>query len=148
VGSRAPNLQSIVAYYAAASSLLLASAIFILMGLIRVYQPELWDLLVSRGVIQINGPPGEFFQVLSPESQGAAMIFVACIFVAGGVVMLWFGRFLVRGIRFILSLSFDQIRVFAGKARQVIRRATAPAAEQGNNPAADRRMKLGQIWPE
>jgi uncharacterized membrane protein len=122
----------VIAYYATASSFLLAGGVLSFMAMIRIYQPELWDLLVSRSVIQMQDAPGEFFDVLSPGSQGAALIVLACVFVVFGVAMLWLGRFLVRGIRFLLSLAFDQIRQLAGKTRQVIRRPEAPVAEPRN----------------
>lgn len=124
----------VIAYYAAASSVILAGAIFALMGLIRSYQPELWNLLVSHGVIRLDGPPGEIFDALSPASQGTALILLACIFVAFGVTMFWLGRFLIRGMRFLMRLGFDQIRHVTGKARQKIRRPSVPASQSENIP--------------
>jgi len=42
----------------------------------------------------------------------------ASVFVASGLGMLWLGRYLIRGLRFLFSLVFDWLQQFAQSARR------------------------------
>src|SRR5262245_16644104 len=117
-----------VGYFAAAAGILLASGTLGLLGFIRVYQPGLWDVLVTRGIIE---PPSELFDVLSPSSQGFLMIALACAFAAAGVLMLWLGKYLIRGLRFLFGMVFDWIRQWAQSARRAVHRQLSREAESG-----------------
>ena len=48
----------VVAFYATAGSILLAGAMFTLLGLSRILLPGLFDRLVELGFIQMGGPVG------------------------------------------------------------------------------------------
>jgi uncharacterized membrane protein len=112
----------LIAYFATAGSLLLVGALFMLFGLIRFAVPPLWDKLVLLGVIQMNGPPAEFLDHFSPSDQGLMMILLASLIVGAGLGMLWVGKHMFRGLRFLSSLAFDLIRRFAQGARRKLRR--------------------------
>jgi len=114
-----------VGYFAAAAGILLASGTLGLLGFIRVYQPGLWDVLVTRGIIE--PPRSELFDVLSPSSQG----FLACAFAAAGVLMLWLGKYLIRGLQFLFGMVFDWIRQWAQSARRAVHRQLLGEAESG-----------------
>jgi hypothetical protein len=116
-------------YFAAAAGVLLVSGTLGLLGLVRVYQPALWDVLVARGIIQ--PPPSELFEVLSPSTQAFVMITIACVFAAIGVAMLWLGKYLIRGLRFLFGMVCDWIRQWAQSARQAVRRQLARESDSG-----------------
>jgi hypothetical protein len=111
----------VVAYYATLGSLLLTGSVFMLLGLTRIYRPEWWDRLITLGLIQMNGGPAEFFDQLAPAGQGLLMIVFASVFLATGLGMLHFGRYLVRGLRFLFSLGFEWLRHAAQGVRRKLR---------------------------
>ena len=121
VGLLAALAGLLVAYYAVAGSFLLVGASFMALGLIRVVLPELWDKLVMLGFIQFIGPV-EIVNHLSPTGQAFLMIVVASVFVASGVGLLRLGKYLLRGLRFLMSLIFDWARRFAQTVRRKMRR--------------------------
>ena len=120
-------------YFAVAASLVLVSGTLGLLGLVRVYQPALWDVLVARGIIE--PPPSELFEVLSPSSQAFVMITLACVFAAVGIAMLWLGKYLIRGLRFLFGMVCDWIRQWAQSARQAVRRQCTPHESESGKAA-------------
>ena len=111
----------LVAYFAVTGSLLLVGALFMLLGLIRFAMPHLWDNLVSAGFIQMNGPPAEFLDRFSPVDQGIIMIVLAGIFGVAGLGLLWMGKHLSRGVRFLFTLFLDWAQRAARAARRKLR---------------------------
>jgi uncharacterized membrane protein len=120
-------------YFAVAAGVLLVSGTLGLLGLVRVYQPALWDVLVARGIIE--PPPSELFDALSPSSQAFVMIALACVFAAVGVTMLWLGKYLIRGLRFLFGMVCDWIRQWAQSARQAVRRQLSPRESESGRAA-------------
>ena len=114
------GLVSLMAmYYVAAGAFILAGSVFALSGLARLYQPELWDKLVALGILQMDGSVGEFFNQLSASGQCFLLLVFASVFIASGVAMLWLGKYLLRGLRFLFSLVFD----WATRLTQAAKRA-------------------------
>lgn len=111
----------VVAYYAATGSILLVGAIFTVLGVTRILAPELWDKLVMLGFIQINGPVADFLEHFSASDQGLFLLLFAGVFVASGLGMLRLGRYLLRGMRFLISMVFDWMRRFAQTVRRKLR---------------------------
>lgn len=109
---------ALIAYYAAAGTFLLTGALFALLGLVRILAPELWDRLVVAGFIQINGPVADFLANFPAADQGLFIILFAAVFIAGGVAMLQFAKYLLRGLRFLFNLVFDWMRRFAESVRR------------------------------
>jgi len=122
VGLLAALAGVLVAYYAVAGSFLLVGALTMLLGLTRIILPQLFDRLVAAGYLQMNGPVGEFFDNFPPAFQGLLMILFASLFAAGGLGMLWLGKYMLRGLRFLFSLTFDWMRRFAQGVRRKLRR--------------------------
>jgi uncharacterized membrane protein len=112
----------LVAYFATAGSILLVGALFMLLGLTRFLTPQLWDKLVAVGIINMDGPLSDVLDRLPPSEQGLLMILVASLFVAAGLGMLWVGRRLFRGLRFLFSLVFDWMRRTAQNVRRKLHR--------------------------
>jgi uncharacterized membrane protein len=121
VGLLIALLGIVFAFYMFAGGFLFAGALLMSMGLIRVVLPELWDKLMMLGIIQINGP-AEFFNHLSPTGQAFVLIVVASAFLATGLGLLRLGKYLLHGLRFLVSLIFDGVRRFAQTVRRKLRR--------------------------
>jgi hypothetical protein len=116
------TLVGIVAtYYATVGVVFLTGALFMLLGLTRMYAPGFWDRLVAIGIIQIDGQLAEFLNVMSPSGQGLLMLAFAGAFIGAGLGMLFLGRYLVRGLRFLFSLVSDWLPRFARSVRGKLR---------------------------
>jgi hypothetical protein len=114
-----------VTYYAVMAMCLLTAAIFVALGLLRIYGPVVWDRLVTVGILQLDWKLAQFLDALSPEAQGVLILSVGAVALAAGLSMLWGGRFLVRGMRFLYSLAVDWIRRGAQSVRRRLRSARA-----------------------
>jgi uncharacterized membrane protein len=117
------TLAAIVAvFYATMGVVFLSGVLFLALGLIRIYEPSVWDKLVTNGFIHFDRPVADFLDQLPPGGQGLLLIVVAAVFVACGLGMLWVGRYLIRGLRFLFSMAFERVRKSAqtvrGKLRQ------------------------------
>ena len=120
----------LTAFYATAASILLVGAMFTLLGLSRILLPALFDRMVDLGFIQLGGPVGEFLDHFSPSDQGLFMLLFACVLVAVGLGMLWLGRYIFRGLRFLSGLLFDWIRRLAHSVRRKLGRENREAPPQ------------------
>jgi uncharacterized membrane protein len=117
----------VAAFYATAGAILFAGAMFTLFGLARILLPGLFDRLVELGFIQMGGPVAEFLDHFSPSDQGVFMLLFACVLVAFGLGMLWLGRYIFRGPRFLSGLLFDWIRRLAHTVRRKLGRENREA---------------------
>ena len=108
----------VIAYFATTGSILLVGALCTLLGLTRLFLPGAWDGLIAIGAVQINGPPAEFLDHLSAAEQGLLMLLGGCVLLAAGLGLLWVGKHLFRGMRFLFSLAFDWMRRLAQRARR------------------------------
>jgi hypothetical protein len=111
----------VAAFYATAGSIVLVGGIVLMLGLTRILLPDLFDLLVARGFIQINGPPEELFRQIAPPDQGLLLILFAGVLAASGLGMMWLGTYLVRGLRFLFSLAFDGAHRLAQRIQRKLR---------------------------
>src|SRR5262245_36639043 len=100
----------VIAYYGAAAILMVGAAAVVSFGLTRLYRPEWWDSLVSAGVVQIDPNMSQILARVSASDQGYILIVFGLILAAVGVTMLYLGRYVVRGIRFLAGLVLDWIR--------------------------------------
>jgi uncharacterized membrane protein len=108
----------VAAFYAIGGVVFLTGALLMLMGFARTAAPEFWDRMVALGFIRLDGPAGDFLDQLPASEQGLLMIVLAALVVAGGLGMLWVGRYLIRGLRFLFSLALDRLREFAERIRR------------------------------
>jgi hypothetical protein len=104
----------VAAYYATAGAVLLCGAVFLVLGLTRLYNPGLWDRLVQAGLISVDS---RLIDSLSPSAQGVVIFSCAAVFVALGVAMVWGGTYLVRGLRLLFGLALDGLRRLAHDLR-------------------------------
>lgn len=118
VGLLAAVAGVLIAFYAAAGSITLVGSLVTVLGLVRFLVPQLFDKLVDLGFIQLGGPVGEFLDQFSPADQGLLMMLVGCILLGFGLGMLWLGKHLLRGLRFLFSLLFDRMRRLAQTVRR------------------------------
>ncbi len=112
-----------VAFYATAGSILLVGALSVLLGLTRILFPQLFDRLVLLGVIHISEPTADFLDHFSRSEQNLLMLLFGGVWLACGLGMLWLGRYLFRGLRFLFGLLFDRLRRLARSARGCLRPA-------------------------
>jgi hypothetical protein len=75
----------------------------------------------------MGGPVAEFLDHFSPSDQGVFMLLFACVLVAFGLGMLWLGRYIFRGPRFLSGLLFDWIRRLAHTVRRKLGRENREA---------------------
>jgi uncharacterized membrane protein len=118
IGLLAALAGLLVAYYAVAGSLFFTGTIIMLLGAARVLAPEFWD---SNVQIQA-GPFGDFLETLSPADEGLLLILFACVFLAASWGLFRMGKHILRGLRFLFSLTFDWMRRFAKTIRQKLGR--------------------------
>jgi uncharacterized membrane protein len=118
-----------VAFCATAGSILLVGALVTVLGLTRFLVPPVFDRLVDLGFIQLGGPVSEFLDHFSPSDQGLLMMLVGCVLLACGVGLLWLGRYLLRGLRFLFGLLFDRTRRLAQAARGKLRQENREAPD-------------------
>lgn len=121
----------VVAYYAAVGASLLAGAMFAVFGLTRIYRPELWDKLITLGIIQMDEQAAQFLQQISAPAQGILMLVLAAALIAIGLGMLHLGRYLVRGLRFLFNLAFDWLRQLAQGLRRKVNQDKREAFPMG-----------------
>ena len=110
IGLLAALVGLVIAYYAVTGSMLLVGAIFAVSGLARIYEPALWNQLILLGVIHMEGRAGELFNELSPSGQGFILLVCASVFLAVSLGMLWLGKYLLRGMRFLFGMVFEWTR--------------------------------------
>lgn len=111
----------VIAYCAMTGSVLLIGGLLTLLGLSRILLPALWDRLLELGFIQVNGPAAELFDHMSAPDQGFIIILFASLFLVTGWGMLRLGKHLLRGLRFLFSLTFDRLRRLAQGIRRRLR---------------------------
>ena len=111
----------LVAYFAFTGSLLLVGALFMLLGFIRLATPNLWNSLIAAGVIHISGPPAEFLHRMSSTDQGVLIFLFGGIFMVAGLGLLWTGKHLFRGMRFLFTLFLDWTHRAVRTARRKFR---------------------------
>jgi hypothetical protein len=126
VGLLAALAGLLAGYFAVAGSTLLIGALFMVLGLIRVMVPHLWDNLLAAGIIQMNGPPAEFLDRFSSVDQGFVLIVAGGILGVAGLSLLWVGRHLIRGLGFLFALCLDWIRRGARAARSKLQHQPQP----------------------
>ncbi len=114
----------LIAYYAVTATTFFVGGTFMLLGLVRISAPDIWDKLVALGFIQINGPV-EFLNQLPPSVEGLLMIAAASVFIATGVGMLWLGKHMLRGLRFVFNLVSNKVRQLAKRTRTKLRQRRA-----------------------
>ena len=110
----------LIAYYVLASVTLLASVLLLSLGMSRLYQPELWDKLLAAGIIQMDVAVAQVVDRLSPYAQGNLLIFFAIVCAAAALGMFWCGRYLIRGVSYIMVLVVGWVRQFGQHVWRIV----------------------------
>jgi uncharacterized membrane protein len=134
VGILAALAGMVVAFYATAGSLVLAGGLVTLVGLIRLLWPHLFDRLVMLDVIHLGAPTADFLDHFTLREQGLMMILFGSFWLAAGLGLLWLGKYLFRGLRFLFGLFFDRMRKLLQATRTKLRQENryAPKASPGS----------------
>ena len=86
----------------------------------------LWDRLIAQGFIRLDGGSSYILDQLTPSEQGLVLILFAVVFGAAGAAMLWLGKHMLRGLRFLFGTTFDLAkRLGQGIRRKLSRTETA-----------------------
>jgi uncharacterized membrane protein len=136
VGLLAALAGILVAFYATAGSFLLTGGLVTLLGLTRMFWPHLFDNLVRMDFIHLGTPVADFLDHFSIFEQGLLMVLFGCFWLAAGLGLLWLGKYLFRGLRFLFGLLFDRLR----KGRQAIGKLRQENRDMPN-------VRLGSVDP-
>ena len=117
LGGLGAMLGLVVAFFATASLLLITGVAGMGLGLLRMLNPELWDQLVAQGFIQVHGRIGQLFDLLSPATQGALLVFLFMAIAAAGLGMLWLSKRMLKGLRFVFDLMLDRAKTLLRRRR-------------------------------
>jgi hypothetical protein len=111
IGLLAALFGLVIAYFATAVSLSVAGFLGAVVSAVALFAPEVIvsiNRLAGTEVVQL-GP-------FSPAAAGLIGLVVSLIIAALGLVMLWSGRYLWRGFRFVINLIVTQVgRIFGSK---------------------------------
>jgi uncharacterized membrane protein len=118
LGGLGAMLGLVAAFFATASLLLITGVMGTGLGLLRLLNPELWDQLVAQGFIQFHGRIGQFFDLLSPSTQGALLVFLFMTIAAAGLGMLWLSKRMLQGFRFLFDLILDRAKTLFRRRRR------------------------------
>ncbi len=105
----------LVAYFATAVVFVISGFLCALVGLITIISPDLF--------LQINRWAGEaVFQFgpfqNNPQVAGVLTFIFAMMLAALGLLMLWSGKHIWRGLRFVFNLTVDKIRSLFARGRR------------------------------
>lgn len=105
----------LIGYFATAVVLVLSGFACALIGLITIISPDVF--------VEINHWAGEtIFQFgpfqNHPQIAGVLTLIVAMMLAALGLLMLWSGKHIWRGLRYMLNLTFDKIRRLFTRGRR------------------------------
>ena len=89
---------ALAAYYVATGAVLLSGGLLMLLGLVRMGQPELWNKLVAMGALPLSAPLSGFSQLPGAE-HGLLLLFTGVLVVAAGWGMLRLGARFFRTFR-------------------------------------------------
>ena len=117
IGVLAAAFALVVAYYVAALSLIASGAIGAIVSVIVMWNPDIVERINQAfgTSIQLASFGGALY--LSPQTE-ALVCLTLCIILAGlGLLMLWGGRYLLRGIKYLFRISWEKIRQIFSRSR-------------------------------
>ncbi|MFC2167157.1 hypothetical protein ACFLQZ_04250 [Acidobacteriota bacterium] len=99
-------LALIFSYYLVAFSLVLAGWIGAIVSVIRIINPYFLDSYIEITSV-----------VSDPTLNGIITLSVCLITAAMGILLFWFGRYIMRGFKYLVSLPFEKIKEIKRKRR-------------------------------
>jgi uncharacterized membrane protein len=118
VGVLAAITAAMIAFFASAAALVLIGLFGVGLGLLRLFRPEFWDQLVERGFIHVGEPVAQFLDLLSPAGQGLALVLFFLVVAACGLGLLWLGKYMLQGLKFLFNLVLEKGKTLAKKRPQ------------------------------
>jgi predicted anti-sigma-YlaC factor YlaD len=110
----------VVFYHAATAALLLMSAGFMAMAVVRMFISVSWEQMVNLGLLELDVSVYRYLDGMPISEQGMIMTAIAALLAVIGIGMLRMGARLRRGARFLMTLGFDRFRRSAEWARRTV----------------------------
>lgn len=99
-------LALIFSYYVTAFSLTLAGWLGAIISVIKIINPYFLDSYIEWTPV-----------VSDPTLNGVITLSVSLITAAMGILLFWFGRYIMRGFKFLISMPFEKIKEMKKKRR-------------------------------
>ena len=99
-------LALIFSYYVVAFSLTLAGWLGAIISVIKIINPYFLDSYIDWTPI-----------VFDPTQNSIITLSVSLITAAMGILLFWFGRYIMRGLKFLINLPFEKIKEIKRKRR-------------------------------
>lgn len=100
-------LTLVFSYYLIAGSLLLCGWLGMIVSILVIINPNFLDFL---------GPEVQFSPVTADPTLNALItLALSVVLSVVGIVLLWLGKYMMRGIRFLFHVTFEKIRGFRKK---------------------------------
>ncbi len=116
VGLLAALAGLLVAYFATAVAFVVSGFICALVGLVAVISPDIF-LEINRWAGEAVFQFGPFQN--HPQVAGILTLIIALMLAALGLLMLWSGKHIWRGLRFVYRLAMDKVRALFIRGRRV-----------------------------
>lgn len=119
---------AILAYCAAIGWVFAAGAAFMLLTLIRMYQPQLWAGMLNAALRKMHDLPASVIESIDPATQALVLILLASALIAVGVILFRGGMRMLARLRALRKPAFQAIRKLASRVdrpRRTRRQTTA-----------------------
>jgi uncharacterized membrane protein len=107
----------LIAYFATAVIFVVSGFLCALVGLITIVSPDLF-MEINRWAGEAVFQFGPFQN--HPQVAGVLTLIIAMMLAALGLLMLWSGKHIWRGLRFVFSLAMDKMRSLFARGRKLI----------------------------
>lgn len=99
-------LSLIFCYYVIAFSLVIAGWVGAVVSVIRIINPYFLEPYIELTPV-----------VSDPTLNGIFTLFICLITAAMGILLFWFGRYIMRGFKYLIGLPFEKIKDIKRKRR-------------------------------
>lgn len=111
-------LALVLAYFVMAGSFVLAGLAGAIASVIHLLDPTFFD----RAFRAMGAPGARFFDVpgivLHPQLEGIVGLFISLLMIGLGILMIWAGRKIPRGLLLLVSRSWEAVRKWARTAKK------------------------------
>ncbi len=104
----------LVAYFALGTSLVVGGLLIMVSGGLLVFYPEMASRLLYMGYLHLDWGASELNQ-MPIVYQGVLFLLIGLILAAVGLGLLWLGKYLLKGLRYLLTLAGQKIRQFSSQ---------------------------------
>jgi len=115
VGLLAGLFALLIGYFATAVALVVSGFVGALIGLLTIISPDIF-LDINRWAGEAVFQFGPFQN--NPQVAGILTLILSLMMAALGLLMLWSGKHIWRGLRFVLRLVSDKIRALFARGRK------------------------------